>query len=814
MTELDMKTRMMLPVLVVFAACNLSADFSSERIFRPSRDFRTDENIRRLYDFDDASWYGFPAGGTYRFRCDFKAVGGEDLIVDVSADNRYILKLDGREIGRGPHRGFLEYWQFSSYRIAGLEPGDHRIEATVWHLESSPLAQIMSKRGAFALRASGSFHRQLTTGCGRWEMAPLVSVVCDNLPSTAGTFGVGGRYLATGTSAEFENPPDSKFKPAKDIVKRPVHAGNNWGVHSSFEYYASPSVLPEMLHKPIAPGRVKAARSEYMKDETVYEKGDAAHPFVVQANRLLEGASVTIPPETKVRFVWDLGDYYCAYPYLKLSGGNGAQLRWGWTEALFDAKKRKQRRDAFENLAASRLFADRFVSDGRKNAEFSTCWWRCGKWCQIEIKTGGEPLTIEKLMIFETRYPMRRESSFACDDASIGPVLKICARAMEMCTHEMFFDCPYYEQQMYGGDSRTQFLTVSSMTSDDRHIRHALRLFDESRRSNGLIGMNTPTRGKQDSVTYSMIYPLMLADYMKWHDNRGFLAARLGGMRQLLSTLELFEDESGALGILPGWSFVDWRGASLARDNHVYSQAPRFAAADFLYLMALRSAAEIESAFGNHALASHWMGKAQKLISALKKHYWDDGRKMFADDAKHSAYSEHVQCLAILGGAVTGRDAEELYAKLISDPDLLRTTVYFSYYLFETHARFGRTDLILKALDLWKSYVEIGAATTLEQPVPSRSDCHAWGSHPLHHMHASVLGVRPAAPFFSKVKIAPKPGPLKFIKAVTPHPKGVIKSDLRFDRGKISGCITLPEGVEGELEWGGRTLPIASGKMF
>lgn len=800
--------------VLLSAVLNAAADFKSERIFRSSHHILTDENIRKLYDFNEAKWLGFPKNTAQRFRCDFNVdENQEDLIIDLSADNRFILKIDGKEIGRGPHRGFLHYWQFSSYRLTGLKPGTHRVEATVWHLESSPLAQIMSERGAFALRASGNYDKQLTTGKGKWQIAQLTSVKEETLPSNSGTFGVGKNYVATGTSAEFETPPETAFKEAKFIVQNSIPGANYYGCHQAKEYYTSPSPLPEMMHCAKTPGRVKAARNEYYKDDVPYVAADASHPFVASANQLIAGKPVTVPASTTVRFIWDLGNYFCAYPYLKLSGGKGSEIRWGWTEALFDKKWQKHGRNDFIDLSALCMFADRFFADGRKNAEFSTYWWRCGKWCQVEIKTAGEPLVIEEMKIFETRYPMKRESSFASNDDSLDSIINICARAIEMCSHEMFFDCPFYEQQMYGGDSRTQFLTISTITRDDRNIRQALRLFDESRRSNGLPGMNTPTRGKQDSVTYALIYPLMLADYLKWHDNRDFLAARLGGMRQLLSTVELFEDSDGVLGSLPGWSFVDWRGGVLHRVCGL-SQKPHFAAADFSYLMALRAAAELESAFGNDLLAKHWTTKAEKLIAAMKKLYWNDERGMFADGDDHTSYSEHVQCLALLGNAVTGKDAEKLYAKLISEPDILRTTVYFSYYLFETHAKFGRTDLFLKALDLWKSYVKIGAATTLEQPVPSRSDCHAWGAHPIHHLHASVLGIRPAAPFFKKVRIAPQPDQLKFIKAQTPHPKGMIKCDLKFEGDKISGKITLPEGVEGELVWKGKTLPIASGEVF
>ena len=33
----------------------------------------------------------------------------------------------------------------------------------------------------------------------------------------------------------------------------------------------------------------------------------------------------------------------------------------------------------------------------------------------------------------------------------------------------------------------------------------------------------------------------------------------------------------------------------------------------------------------------------------------------------------------------------------------------------------------------------------------TRSDCHAWGAHPVFHFYATVLGIRPAAPGFRRV---------------------------------------------------------------
>jgi hypothetical protein len=58
----------------------------------------------------------------------------------------------------------------------------------------------------------------------------------------------------------------------------------------------------------------------------------------------------------------------------------------------------------------------------------------------------------------------------------MADIRRICARAMQMCCHEMLFDCPYYEQQMYPGDTRIQLQVLSALSQDDRMIRRAIEL--------------------------------------------------------------------------------------------------------------------------------------------------------------------------------------------------------------------------------------------------------------------------------------------------------------------------------------------------
>ena len=38
--------------------------------------------------------------------------------------------------------------------------------------------------------------------------------------------------------------------------------------------------------------------------------------------------------------LWDLDNYFCAYPLCEVSGGAGAKLAWSWAESLYLPKSR------------------------------------------------------------------------------------------------------------------------------------------------------------------------------------------------------------------------------------------------------------------------------------------------------------------------------------------------------------------------------------------------------------------------------------------------------------------------------------------
>ena len=799
-----------------------AGEIKASRVFREPILTRGNLNILREQAIEDAKWIWAKDldRGFARFRNRFTVAKDEGpLTIDVSADERFYLTCDGKFVARGPNRGTVENWQYQTYQL-DLEPGEHVFECVVWRLDwEAPLAQHSQSAG-FTLKAGGTFDERLTTGRGKWEVGRLTNM--KTAGGDAGVWGTGSQFTIEGRGpfaaepAEWEEPVV-----VRDEAGRP-NAKSSWGTRCG-GWMLYPAQLPDQTETPCAPGRVVAvvAGGEW-RGTNSFDAASTKAPEVTALNDLIQkGKPFTVPAHTRLQAAWDLGRYYCAYPLVTLAGGKGGRAALCWTESSRgkdDALKGDRNAIVGKYLEG---YGDNFICDGRRG-EFSSPWFRCGKWVRVDLEAGDEPLTVERLGLIESRYPLEMESDFSSpDDPSLADVRRIAARSMQMCCHEMLFDCPYYEQQMYPGDSRVQLQVLSAMTRDDRIIRRAIEIYDLATRDNGMCPMNWPTRMLQESASYTLCYLCMYGDYVMNHANPEWLRARLPGLRKSMAGIEYYENRDGLLEDLPGWNFMDWT-VGWRMDGTVpgmYVGEGPSAIINLFWAMAMDSTANVETILDHPLQAQYWREKSAALKAKIVERFWVEKRGLLADSSRLDSFSEHAQALALLTDALPADKAKTVANHLVSDSDLARCTVYFSYYLFDAYFKIGRADLFQRRLDLWRGYVAKGLTTCLESPdtkdangkvVEARSDCHAWGAHPIWFMQTGLAGIRSAAPFFRQVRVAPQPGTLKSLKARHPHPDGWIEVELAFADGQATGTIRTP--VPGTFAFGGREIKLQPGK--
>ena len=790
----------------------------------------------RAYHFDTspwpARWIG-PAGPVDRgpvvlaFRRTFDVAGGATTVrLHVTADERYELFLDGVRVGRGSERGDASNWFYETYDLP-LAAGPHVLVAQVWSLgDLAPLAQ-MSVRPALLVLAEGLLGRSLDTGVAAWDVIELkgYTFAPTHLPGTAG---VGTRTHLDGTRFPwgFERGPDAlPWQPVGVIgpatIKRLAgDAPTPWKLR--------PAVLPAMSDTPRRVGvarHVMAAATLDAIEAAIVRPAESVAAEAAAWTALLRGTgpAVTVPARSVRRVIVDFEDYYCAYGDLTVSGGHGALVRTLWAESLFlppaDPTARPHAKGNRDEINGKQFvgMGGSFLADGGARRTFTPLWWDAGRYVAIDVVTADEPLTVESYVLRATGYPFDFTATFDASDPRLPAVVPTALRTLQRCGHETYMDCPYYEQLQYVGDTRLEVLTTYATTADDRLPRKAIELFDASRDPGGWTTSRYPSRSWQRIPPFSLGWVNMVHDHAMWRDDPAFIAARMPGVRAVLDAARRHVNADGLLDGPPGWNFVDWvaghgwdKGIPPGGTGDFGVKGP----VNWQAVIAFRLGEQLERLAGDPALADRNADAADRLARAAFSHFWDDDRGLLADDADHRFFSEHSQCLGVIAGGLNPQRAARAVAAMLDAPPgtLAAATVYFTHYLFEACRLVRRPDGIFNRLTLWFDLPRLGFRTTLESPEPSRSDCHAWGAHPVFHFHASLLGVRPAAPRFAAVRIEPQLGPLAWAKGTMPHPAGgTIGCDLRQTAGRLTGQIRLPPGLAGELVVNGTTRPLVPG---
>lgn len=742
----------------------------------------------------------------------FSQEAGTTVRVHVSADERYELFVDGDMVGRGSERGCLANWFFETFDLV-LSKGSHVIVARVWSLGGhSPWAQ-QSIRHRFLFSPDSEAHWALLgTGIAPWSAMLLPGYGYVDYPG----FGTGAKLLIDGRIFPwgFKHGEGAGWIPA-------VNAGRAFGSTNSHllpgEAVLCPAGLPPMISKPFRAGRIRHLEN--------VDTLDLNQRPVLQTNSLeaemqgwqafLGGAALQIPPHRKLRAIVDLENYFTFYPRLIVSGGRDALLRLHWAEHLNNPNGQNGSNDIIENKNFKGI-GESFTLDGGLHRCYDTLWWHAGRYLEIVVATAGEPLLLESLQLEETRYPLEMESHFESSDPRLKELAVKAFHTLQSCSHETYMDCPYWEQLMYIGDTRLESLVTYVTTSDSALPEKAIRMFDAARLNRySLSCCAYPEHGGKIIPSFCLWWIDMIYDFALWRGGRDLVGPMLIGARSTLDIILAARTADGLVITPSGWHFIDWMDFK----NWHYGIPPAGAGPcgifNWLVVYTLLKMAELERFAGEDELAGRWTRLAGNLKNTIDRKFFNQEKGLYADDLTHECFSKHAQCLAILSGALHEAATEKLFGRMLElDAGLASPSIYFSHYLFETYALCGRTDLILEAFAPWYALAEKGLYTTpecfVDQP---RSDCHAWGAHPLYHIYVSLLGIRPAG-LGGELVIRPDLGTLERLAGSIPFRGQTIfvACEKVHDRLKVE--VKIPKEMTAALCHGSCKQVLANGGGF
>jgi hypothetical protein len=512
--------------------------------------------------------------------------------------------------------------------------------------------------------------------------------------------------------------------------------------------------------------------------------------------------------------ILDAGSLTTGYPELVFRGGADREVRiiYGesalrWAERYGHREPVKGVRDDLEwGIVGG--YRDIVILPGGEYC-YEPFHWRTFWYIRVTVSAGEEPFVLQDARYRFTSYPQRLMATFESAIPDTPRMWEVSWRSLQLCAHETYEDCPYYEQLNYIADSRLQALCSLVLAGETALPRRTIRLFRDSVRPDGLVHSRVPSTVPQILPYFALLWVLMVDDYWRYVGarDRSFVRSTLNVVDGVLWFYRERLRENGFVGKIPPWSMVDQ-----APGWH-WGEPPAVAAGEStyltcLYVHALDVAIRLHSEAGDPGDADRWRPVADRLRRGVRERAWSEEEGLFLEGPGRigDGFSQHSQVLAILADVATPAQSRRILERLTSDPTLHRMKFMQSYYLARALEKAGGYEAFdTHVLALWREALDRNVSTWPEYPDPTRSDCHAWSAWIAADFITCVLGVQPLKPGFAQILIAPHTEVCASAHGTAPTPAGTVTVDWRkdADRGIVSLIAETPPGIPVEARLGG-----------
>lgn len=559
----------------------------------------------------------------------------------------------------------------------------------------------------------------------------------------------------------------------------------------------------------------------YEKERNFIQVTKVEESDETKAKLFLQGSQpLLVPAYSKLMIEMDAGELMTGYLTVGVQGGRGSVIRMIASECYEpdDSNPARMRIKGNREDTRGKLIGepDVYHVAGLGNREgsaeiYEPFWFRTFRYVRLEIETSEEPLELLYSTYRETGYPLDVKAQFQCSDEELNTLWDLSVRTLKRCMHETYEDCPYYEQLQYSMDSRLMMLFTYNVSADDSLPRRTISDFYRSRQSDGLLQSRYPSTQPQVIPSFALYWIDMLAEHYEYNKDIDLIVSYRTAMIQLLDWYHDRLTPEGIVGVTSNryWTYFDWVtewpfGAppeSMDRPMYLLS---------LMYAASLRKAANLLRVTSWNDAALDLEKRADDVCIAVRQLAWSVENQLFRDLPDTEIYSQHSQIMAVLAGAVDGEEAKRLMERTLN-LEKYRVSLPFSYLLIQALKKTGLQHHVFDLWDRWRVFLSQGLTTLPEMEVNPRSDCHAWSAVPLAEFPGTILGIKPEEPGFSKVIIEPHLGKLQWAKGSIATVKGMIEVDWSLDRDYFHLTAKVPDGVTALIKMPDGTQQTLSG---
>ena len=746
----------------------------------------------------------------------------------ITADQNYMLYLNGRYVGRGPARGFQTHWPYDEHDLAPLLRRGHN-----W------LSVRVYNSGA---------------SCGQYLHQGLAGLIC------AGSFG--GVDLATNTSwikritpgnrgdtarlswlLNFQEHVDARAGDQSWISSSAAPKGwqvDPWVVGGraagcmpwhSFE----PRGIANLGHELLPYDRMLGATAgrndpgwEQGKNVAVGMRGEltgakwksSASGKKVDAGSSLrpEAAATPLLPSMVVRIgstgrnhwgavLLDMGKPVIGTLLVDATGARGGEaLDFCFTEHLED--------DGSPSIPDGRLGCGSAMSarlrlrPGRNRHEFFQLIGH--RYLVVMVRGSAAPLTLRLALRFSV-YPMDITGKFETDHADLNGIHRICVQTQRICALDSYVDTPWREQAQWWGDARVQAQNTFHLCNDTRLVVRGIRQIAQQDVPNGLTYGHAPTDFHNCILPdFSLIWLLTLWDHYHQTGDIRLFVEQWPRARRVLDYF-LTEGRDARTGLLRYdpryWLFLDW--TEIHKD-------PIPTLLNLWYILALQKLSLLAAVAGMKREGGEFASLLSDQIRRVNRHLWDAKAGLFHDGLDKRgrpvpSHCVHSQTLALHTGLQPAHHAAMLaksllpYARDDKIEGVARPSSYWVTYVYEALAAAGHRREVIDHIVRHYSKMIPGGGTwenfdvMIFDTIASRT--HAWSAHPMYHFARIIGGVTQSATAWRRIRFAPEfsiPG-LNRARVAVPSPQGLIESSWTRTGTRLDVELNLPKGITADV---------------
>jgi hypothetical protein len=439
-------------------------------------------------------------------------------------------------------------------------------------------------------------------------------------------------------------------------------------------------------------------------------------------------------------------------------------------------------------------------------------------------------VALRSFAVQEQLYPWQDGASFACNDEELNRIYTAGIRTVQLNSHDAFIDCPTREQRAWVGDSVVHQMVHLATNRDWRLAWHYLTLAN-SPRPDGMLPMSVvgeiEASGGITIPDWALNWVHGVYNCYRFSGERDVVKALMPTIERVLRWYAPYQTSGGVLKDVVEWNLVDW-SSLLTEDTSAILTA--------LWARGLREFAEIAGWLEERA-SQRWAEGLYEKARAGFEVFWDESRGSYVDHlvdgARRPEMSQLAGALSIVselaprerwgrivdtitdparlvvrswtGGSEGEYSLEKTQKQLqgiyVTDWDAQREIVlaepFMSYTVHDAVALAGQAERLPDLYRRWSEFLTDGYDTI--------GECWGWGTHvhgwsctPTRDMIFYTLGVTPAEPGYTKARIAPRLGRLASARGSVPTPHGLISVEVS------AKSLTIDSPVPIILELAGR----------